>query len=282
MATGAQTFRLGVNEFADLTQEEFASRMGLRTNPSLNHITSTAVFRNSTNAGRRYVRDLNSFWVVQFDRKEAIPKQLDWRANGAVTKPKNQGVCGNCWAHATAGAIEGVNALRTGVLTEVSVQQLVDCVRPPKYESEGCRGGYVEEAMEWAIERGLVSHASYPITGDGDSRSCKNSKGLVHIELYALVTSEEDLQYALQYGPVVAGVQASSPSLQHYASGIVSSCTSSYRSIVDHSALVVGYDEKSWIVKNSWGTSWGEGGFFRLRRGRNSCGIASRIVMALD
>ena len=103
-----QTFKMGLNEFADLTFEEFAAtRLGL----------------DGGLLGQKGERN----GVFRYANVESVPSSVDWREKGAVTDVKNQGMCGSCWAFATTGAIEGINAIQTGKLTSLSEQQLVSC-----------------------------------------------------------------------------------------------------------------------------------------------------------
>lgn len=274
------SFSLGMNKFSDLTREEFSHRMARGWKmPADTSSVPTAVFNDLSEVGIRQKRATFGRSQVVIQMPRIVPKRLDWSQLGAVTLPKDQGNCGNCWAHASAGAIEGVNAISKGRLTEVSVQQLVDCITPPQYQSDGCRGGAVEEALQWTISHpGIASHAAYPMSKDGDSHRCKWAKSVAHISLFARVASERDMEFAIQYGPLVAAVNTGEYALQYYADGII---TGGCQKKAEHAVLIVGYDERSWIVKNSWGPDWGERGFFRLRKGSNMCGIASHVIMTL-
>lgn len=163
------SFDLGMNQFTDLTPEEFSHRMagGWKIPSDISSIP-VALFRDLSEIQTRRKRAASRRRQVVIEMPQIVPKRLNWNRLGAVTEPKDQGDCGNCWAHASAGAIEGVNAIRKGRLTEVSVQQLVDCITPPQYQSDGCRGGAVEEALQWTINHpGIASSADYPMRTDG-------------------------------------------------------------------------------------------------------------------
>ena len=134
--------------------------------------------------------------------------------------------------------------------------------------------------MDWIQDNeGIASEAQYPLTEDQEARVCGLAvPSVARIDVYATVTSEQDILYALAYGPLVAGVNGSSFELQHYSSGVLDSrCEGN----PNHAVVIIGYDEDSWIVKNSWGSTWGEDGFFRVRRGTDTLCIATRVFMPI-
>ena len=296
------SFRLQVNSFADMTQDEVVSkRTGLKFR---NHTTN----RNSTNRsllGTPIITASNPSSMSSPDSKtlltatasndNTLPTKIDWRTKGIVSTPRDQGSCGSCWAFAVAGAIEGFYAKSVGKLIVLSPQQLVDCVRGGYYISSGCAGGAVEDAFEYVISNGITTDSTYPY--GGSTGSCKVSwfMNKLKIKDYIpvrsikttmvapvannLIAKREDRQIeletklmtALTRGPVTAAIDAMSPFFTYYESGILSDLLCSNNE-PNHAVLVVGYDEDSWILKNSWGTSWGEKGFVRLSRD-TPCGL---------
>merc|ERR1712001_628901 len=182
------------------------------------------------------------------------PDAVDWRDKGAVQHVKDQGACGSCWAFGTVGALEGQQFLVNGNLPDCSEQQLVDCDK----QSSGCNGGLELWAYEYIIGQGSP--------GD-DKDVCVTISGQT-----AIPHSEDALQKAIaSVGPVNVGVYASTWS--HYSGGIFDeSCNGG----INHAVLGVGYDtnEGYWIIKNSWGTSWGEEGYIRLVMGKDMCSCA--------
>ena len=297
------SFRLQVNSFADMTHDEFVSKKtGLRFR---NHTTN----RNSTNRsllGTPILTASNPSSVSSPDSaslltatasdSNRLPTKIDWRTKGIVSTPRDQGSCGSCWAFAVAGAIEGFYAKSVGKLTVLSPQQLVDCVRGGYYISLGCAGGAVEDAFEYVMDNGITTESTYPY--GGSTGSCKVSwfMNKLKIKDYVPVRSikttmtppvannlitkrgdrqaielETKLMTALTRGPVTAAIDAMSPFFAYYESGILTDLWCS-NDQPNHAVLVVGYDEDSWILKNSWGTSWGEKGFVRLSRD-TPCGL---------
>jgi len=254
---GLKTYDCGLNEFSDLTGVEFAStRKGYLASAD----SSVTLETVETNEG-------------------GAPDSQDWRKHGYVTPVKNQGQCGSCWSFSSTGSLEGQHFNSTGKLVSLSEQQLVDC----DSTCYGCNGGRVDSAFDWWIRHGgAVLESDYPYTArDG---SCKNSGKRVAATLrkYHNVAkgSESGLkQSSGTVGPVSVAIDASHYSFQNYRSGVYyEPRCSSYR--LDHAVLVVGYGSSAgsdyWIVKNSWGRSWGQQGYIWMARNRNNnCGIAT-------
>ncbi|XP_035712980.1 cathepsin L [Folsomia candida] len=208
------------------------------------------------------------------------PPPMDWRWLGFVTPVKNQGSCGSCWSFSATGAMEGMHKRRTDVLPNLSEQNLIDC--SSDYGNLGCKGGYMINAFNYVIRnRGINTQASYPYRGEQDFCQYRSDTNAVTgMTGYVRVTQGDEIALedaVRRIGPLFVFLPLL---MQYYSSGIFndnrcSSCAP------NHAVLVVGYGTDSsgnlyWIVKNSWGTSWGEQGYFRLaRRAGNMCGIAS-------
>merc|ERR1712003_75482 len=122
------SFQLGVNEFADLTVDEFAS-------------THYGISKPGELWG-----SLPNLGTHTYDG-EPLDASVDWTTKGAVTAVKNQGQCGSCWAFSTTGSIEGAHFLKTGKLVSLSEQQLVDC--STKFGNQGCNGGLMDDAFKY-------------------------------------------------------------------------------------------------------------------------------------
>ncbi|RDX70011.1 Oryzain alpha chain, partial [Mucuna pruriens] len=244
---------LGLNRFADMSNEEFNNRF-------ISKVKKPFSKRNSIT---RSPKD---------DFCEEAPYSLDWRKKGVVTGVKDQGNCGSCWAFSSTGAIEGINAIVTGDLISLSEQELVDC----DSTNEGCDGGYMDYAFEWVVHNGGIdTESNYPYTGvDGRCNVTKEENKVVSIDGYTDVgQSDSSLLCATVKQPISAAIDGSSWDFQLYTGGIYDGDCSSDPDDIDHAVLIVGYgsegDEDYWIVKNSWGTSWGIEGYIYIRRNTN-------------
>merc|ERR1712035_5815 len=256
---GYETYSVGENEFNDLTGEEFVSYFnGLQMS---NNRRQNPVFVPSN---------------------QAVPAKVDWRPKGYVTPVKNQKQCGSCWAFSTTGSLEGATFNKTKKLVSLSEQNLVDCSM--KYGNLGCMGGLMDRAFNYIRDNhGIDTEESYPYTAK-TGKKCLFNNSTIGATLKSWVDirkgNEKDLQKAVaQVGPISVGIDASKPGFRMYKTGVYYEKTCS-NTRLDHGVLAVGYGEegkkKYWLVKNSWGESWGDKGYIKMARGRdNMCGIAT-------
>jgi cathepsin L len=254
-------FSLAMNQFGDLTSAEFG------------HLYNSLKI-NATNL-RQSENVYSDPYFVPGDTT------VDWRTKGAVTSIKNQGQCGSCWAFSATGSMEGQWFISKKALVSLSEQNLVDCSNAQG--NEGCNGGLMDQAFDYVISnQGIDTEASYKYTArDGSCKFNKNQIGAT-LTSYKDVTagSEPSLTSAIQtVGPVSVAIDASQSSFQFYSSGVYYEkyCSSSQ---LDHGVLAVGYGTQTskdyYIVKNSWGTSWGMQGYILMSRNKqNNCGIAT-------
>ncbi|KAK8642064.1 hypothetical protein V6N13_011426 [Hibiscus sabdariffa] len=259
-------YKLGVNKFADLTNEEFRS---LHTGYKRQSFTS--MMSNSKPSNFRY------------GNVTAAQTALDWRKKGAVTSVKDQGTCGSCWAFSAVAAIEGITQIKKGKLISLSEQQLVDCDVNGK--DEGCEGGLMDTAFQFIkSNNGLTTEASYPYQGSQGTCKKKEATRAATITGYEDVPSNNEKAFlqAVANQPVSVAIEGSGWFFQFYKSGVFSGECDTY---LDHAVTLVGYGTNSvgtkyWLVKNSWGTGWGENGYMRLKRDvaakQGLCGVAMK------
>ncbi|KAL6205672.1 hypothetical protein ACLB2K_022926 [Fragaria x ananassa] len=210
-----------------------------------------------------------------------IPTRMDWREQQAVTPIKDQGRCGACWAFSVAAAVEGLTKIKTGELISLSEQQLVDC----SSQNNGCGGGSLKLAYDYVEQNGLAREESYPYEGT-DTGTCNTdmeSERAAKITSYAQVTSrdENDLLKAVAMQPAVSiRIAAYGLDFQQYSTGVFSG---DYGTDLNHDITAIGYGTTEdgidyWLMKNSWGTQWGESGFMKILRNSDApegmCGLA--------
>ncbi|CAF3313614.1 unnamed protein product [Rotaria sp. Silwood2] len=310
-----RTFQLGLNQFSDWTLAEFdAFKKGLKIPPSIRRNLiddesdedalqrSLAKFYQRHHNSRRLKRNLKKRLhkdrrlseTSSNDTNEQI-KAFDWRTKNVVTSVKDQGQCGSCYAFATTAVLESVYAIKKNSKkpTDFSPQQLVDCSKE-NYGNYGCNGGNFPPSISYFSATGgkIATEASYPYAEE--EQSCRTD-GVTQLDLgkveYVEIPLGDEKQMAeaiTNYGPMFIGLDANSKLFMFYQDGIlnIDNCPNNPQDM-DHAMTVVGYgyDEALktpyWIIKNSWGTKWGEKGYLRLiKDAGNMCGIASMAYYA--
>ena len=278
-------FTLKINQFGDLTQEEFKKKYLTLKAPDNNNICDDANdISPFSHFGKR--KDRFQRFKTQESRVRDLPDSIDWTEKGKVQEVKNQGSCGSCWAFSAVGALESAVAINSGDLPDLSEQQLVDCSK--NGENQGCNGGLMDDAFEYGEVHPMCTEDKYEYTGrddqcrDEDDKLCE---GGVKIKDYTDVEkcNKQALKEALAQQPVSVGVCAEGLAWQFYFGGIVRWLCGQ---CLDHGVLAVGYGHGGWEVlgdvdyikiKNSWGSWWGENGYIRVKfedeTGPGTCGV---------
>jgi hypothetical protein len=247
------TYTLAMNEFGDLTWDEFkAQRMGYQ----------------------RDSRPRQEFPFLSEIVGDNIAASVDWRTSNVVTPVKDQGSCGSCWAFSATGSFEGAYAQAHKTLLSFSEQQLVDCSGPQG--NNGCGGGLMDRAFVYWEKTGACLEGDYIYTArNGVCHACT---GRANVAKYVdIPKGEANLLNAANIGPISVAIEADQSGFQFYSSGVFKGTCGQN---LDHGVLVVGYGDDStgtpyWIVKNSWGARWGESGYIRIQRNLNLCGISN-------
>ncbi|XP_055947510.1 procathepsin L-like [Argiope bruennichi] len=262
---GLLPFTRGCNAYSDLTDEEFNQHMKGYKNIDYQSNSSSWVGTSSLGA----------------------PSSIDHRNDGLVTGVKDQRMCGACWAFSAIGSLEGQQKKKSDNLVALSEQQLVEC--STNDINDGCNGGLMTAAFEY-IKRsqGVDTEKSYPYTASqGDCNFRPNHVGAKITGFVELPPGDEKaLRDAVaSVGPISVAIDAGPRSFRTYKEGIYDDpeCSSN---LLDHAVTLIGYGTEDgtdyWLVKNSWGTSWGMKGYMKVARNRNNmCGIASKASYPL-
>lgn len=203
-----------------------------------------------------------------------IPSSIDWREKGVVNDIKDQGQCGSCWAFSTIQSLESASAIKYGKLYSLSEQQLVDCDNLKNNgKDHGCNGGLMDNAFNWINKNdGVCSEEEYPYTSGvtKSSQSCSKCKNEINTDIidFKDITQNSDdaMMSALSLQPVSVAIEADQREFQLYKLGIYSSpCGTN----LDHGVGLVGYGKDYYILRNSWGSSWGDNGYMMIGKGND-------------
>ena len=267
------SFTTGVTKFSDMTQSEFAK----------NYLTLNLDPLDNTN-----------FETVTINKFGAAPPSFDWRNAGRVSPVKNQGKkCSCCYAFSTIANLESLYMAKTGVMTPLSEQMIIDC----DPDHGGCSGGLMQYSVDWIKKNGgIMAEKDYPFR-DYKGPCQKKEEKYVDLKVtgykklgnpqktWDCVDENQVKEFLYENGPLMAALNGDF--LKGYTGGIIDiSSRKCHSSGINKAALIVGYGNEGstnmdyWIVKNSWGKDWGESGYFRIRRGAGTCGINCYIMTA--
>ncbi|CAO3625903.1 unnamed protein product [Cunninghamella blakesleeana] len=210
---------------------------------------------------------------------------VDWRGR-AVSGVRNQQSCGSQYAFSAVAAIESALMMKGNGESDLSEQELIDCTYG-KYQYNlnfGCGGGDPAITLQHALRYGLSSESEYPYRS-GQSKthySCRDTGRRMNLSSLRIVQvparDENALANALMNGPIAITLNGENNEFYNYKGGIYNNPSCSTQ--INHAALLVGYGQQNgqeyWIIKNSWGPTWGENGFMKIAKGYNRCGIVSQ------
>lgn len=250
-------FKLAMNHLSTLTPSEYQTMLGFKplAAGNLKHAQKIPTMRRNED-------------------------EVDWRTKGAVNPVKNQGSCGSCWAFSAIQNCESAEFLTYNTLYTFSEQLLVDC----DTTDSGCHGGFPANAYEFILNHWggkVMLDSDYPYKAVEGTCLYDKKKAIGHFTKYIQVKENDESDLAAtcaQYGPVSIGIDASQYSFQLYSGGIYDEPHCNIF-MLNHGVGLVGYGAEDgvqyWIVRNSWGETWGEEGYIRMIRGSNQCGEAT-------
>ncbi|CAK73581.1 unnamed protein product (macronuclear) [Paramecium tetraurelia] len=242
-----QTYSVDVNQFTDFSQDEFVAIQLSFIPPSGWKPSDEEVIQ------------------VGVEPNDSV----DWRSKVRV---KNQQWCGAGWAFSAVGAVEAFFKIKKNLDYSLSEQYLIDCDRT---KNKGCLGGHPDLGIKYIANYGIYSESAYIYAGDRN-QVCTQLYGIHKIKNSGVQSIEKTgLKAAIKEYPITVSVDATN--WNHYKEGVFNNCNKN----INHVVLAVGYDSKgNWIIKNSWGTTWGEQGFMTLKAG-DTCGVTQMAFKAI-
>lgn len=272
---GLVSYKMALNKYGDMLPHEFKQTLnGFK--PSLKLVKSDG--DNEDGSGATFIEPANV----------EIPNEVDWRTLGAVTPVKDQGHCGSCWSFSATGALEGQHFRKNNELVSLSEQNLIDCSK--KFGNNGCNGGLMDLAFKYIKKNGGIdTEKTYPYKADDEKCHYKKANSGATDAGFVDIPSgdEKKLKAAIAtIGPCSVAIDASHESFQFYSEGVYYEPECSAEEL-DHGVLAVGYgtDEAGldyWLIKNSWGESWGQKGYIKMARNKkNHCGVATQASYPL-
>ncbi len=269
---GSASYKLGVNAMTDMSADERATKFGGHKALLRAQRSGVALTDSKPLSLPPHVRSIP---------RDQLPAEVDWRTKGVATAVKDQGHCGSCWAFASTATLESHVAINTGILADLSPQQLVSCAANPQHcgGTGGCHGSVPELAFDYIQKHGMTSEWLYPYnsyTGASDGECVYNTTSTppaAHLTGYVKLTANsvtEVMQAVATQGPLAVNV-AATPWF-HYESGVFDGCDFNENIDINHVVVLMGYGTDAatgkdyWLIRNSWSPMWGEKGYIRLLR----------------
>jgi C1A family cysteine protease len=267
MVEGSRGAVFALNKFSDLSAEEFRAQYLMPD------------FLPTPEEQRDYLVTPSTV---------AVPAAFDWRTKSKVTAIKNQGQCGSCWAFSATENIESVwmikKSLTNHTMAPLAPQQIVDCDRV----DGGCNGGDTPTAYKYVINAGgIETEKEYPYRGEDGNCKFEKSKVYAHITgyKYAAKKGEEAIMMEHVFSESPLSICVDAEKWQFYSHGVMTGPQCARRVSLDHCVQIIGYDHTHnppyWLVRNSWGTDWGEKGLIMLEYGQNTCGVTDEATTAV-
>ena len=250
------SYTLGHNSFSGMSLSEFSELMHFKTNNEI----FTPSLRGS---------------VAREVSMESLPSSVDWRSKGVVSPVQDQGQAGTCYSFSTTAAIETALAIKSGLLTKMAEQQIVDCSTLKNGgPNMGVNGGQIAPTFKWVGQNGgLCQEDSYPYvsgttktTGTCQKTCSKVSGSKVSGVVNVKSNSDGDMMASLTETVVSIAIEADQSVFQLYKSGIF---TGNCGTNLDHAVALVGYTSDYYILRNSWGVSWGQNGYMYIGKGND-------------
>jgi hypothetical protein len=259
------SYKLEHNKFSGMEINEFISFIGLKKSNNTKSVNNNQQFY-----------DINS--------NVAIAKSIDWRNN--VNEIKDQGYCGSCWAFSTICSLESAYSIKYNNMVTLSEQELLNCDnRKNGGTNFGCNGGNIEDAYKWIQKNNGITSNENNIYISGETG--KTDKCIIHktvnntkiIDYVKIEETDNDMIQALNKQVVSIAIQADTQDFQLYSSGVF---TGNCGVELDHAVNLVGYgtldNQDYYILRNSWGKTWGLDGYMLIGRGdynggKGQCGL---------
>ncbi|XP_037038649.1 cathepsin O-like [Bradysia coprophila] len=287
LRTHEDSARFGLTEYSDMTHAEFvAAKLNRNSIKARTDRRSNSIIKETRDDWKSPMSQNIIRYARAASDVDDLPRKVDWREHGVVSRVRNQGLCGACWAHSVIETVESMAAIESNSsVIELSVQQMVDCA---ENNNNGCQGGDTCNVLEWLVQKNISIQTMKEYPTNNNSGHCKmgeftNGSQSVHVTKFTCeryVGQEQKVLFHLANdGPVVAAVNGLL--WQNYLGGIIQFHCDGSTTSLNHAVQIVGYDLEAdipyYIVRNSWGKRFGNDGYLKVQIGGNVCGIANQV-----